>query len=171
MNRSVYNALLLVLTLTLTASCTDRQAEMRRSDSEIRDVLTRWEKAFRARDIEGVMSMYAPGDALVGYDVSPPLQYKGKDSYRKSYEDFFAAYEGPLELEMRDSRLLVGGDLAVFNALERMSGTLKGGQKSSVWLRTTAIFRRIGGKWLDVHDHVSAPVDFEKGSAVLNLAP
>jgi len=27
------------------------------------------------------------------------------------------------------------------------------------------------GKWFDVHDHISAPVDFEKGSAVLDLAP
>ena len=34
------------------------------------------------------MSVYAPGDAVVAYDVVPPLQYKGKDAYRKDYQEF-----------------------------------------------------------------------------------
>ena len=163
--------LCLVLALTLVSGCSDRQTDAKRSEAEIHALLGRWEKAFRARDVDGVMTMYASGDAVVAYDVSPPLQYRGKDSYRKSYETFFAAYEGPLDLEMRDARLLVDGDLAVFNALERISGTVKGGQKSSVWVRDTSTFRRFDGKWFDVHDHLSVPADFEKGSAALDLAP
>src|SRR5215469_2296427 len=102
--------LCLVLAATFASSCSDRQADTKRSEAEIHDLLGQWEKAFRARDLDGVVTMYAPGDAVVGYDVSPPLQYKGKDSYRKSYENFFAAYEGPLEFEMRDARVLVDGD-------------------------------------------------------------
>jgi ketosteroid isomerase-like protein len=51
---------------------------------------------------------------------------------------------------------------AVYNALERMGGTLKGGQQSSVWVRATVTFRRIDGKWFDVHDHISVPVDFKR---------
>lgn len=166
---SVYG-LCLVLAL-LMSSCSDRQTDTKRSETEINDLLGRWQQAFKARDVEGVMSIYASGDALVAYDISPPLQYKGRDSYRKSYESFFAAYEGPLDLETRDVRLLVDGDLAVVNALERISGTVKGGPKSSIWVRDTSTFRRIDGKWLDVQDHVSVPVNFENGSAVLDLVP
>lgn len=169
--RKTILCMLCSLAATVMFGCSDRQTDAKRSEAEIHDLLSRWQKAFTARDVDGVMTMYAPGDAVIAYDVSPPLQYKGKDSYRKSYESFFAAYEGPLELEVRDARLLVDGDLAVYNALERMGGTLKGGQKASVWVRATATFRRIGGKWLDVHDHISVPVDFEKGTAVLDLAP
>ncbi len=161
----------LVLTTLLISSCSDRGAADKKGEADIQDVLARWDKAFLAKDLDGVMSMYAPANALVAYDVSAPLQYKGKDSYRKSYETFFAAYEGPLELERRDARTLVDGDLAVFNALERISGTLKTGQKSSVWVRATAVFRRIDGKWSDVHDHISVPVDFDKGAALLDLEP
>ena len=171
MKKSSVSVLCLVLAATLASSCSDRKADDRKSKAEIHDVLARWEKAFTARDLDGVMAMYAPGEAVVGYDVSPPLQYNGKDSYRRSYENFFAAYEGPLELEVRDARMLVDRDLAAYNALERMSGTLKTGQKSAVWVRATAIFRRIDGKWFDVHDHISVPVDFDKGTAVLDLAP
>ena len=169
-NPGVY-ALCFVLAGTFVSGCSNRQADAKRSEAEIRDLLAQWEKAFKARDVDNVMTVYAPGDAVVAYDVSPPLQYKGRDAYRKSYESFFAAYEGPLEVEMRDVRLLVDGDLAVVNALERVGGTVKGGPKSSVWVRDTTVFRRIDGKWFDVHDHVSAPVDFEKGSAVLDLVP
>src|SRR5215469_11540163 len=172
MKKPSVGVLCLVLAATFVSSCSGRHTDAKKSETELQDLLARWEKAFAARDLDGVMTMYAPGDAVVAYDVSPPLQYKGKDSYRKSYENFFMAYEGPLELEMRDARVMVDGDLAVFNALERISGTLKGGgPKSSVWVRATSIFRRMDGKWFDVHDHISAPVDLEKCSAVLDLAP
>jgi uncharacterized protein (TIGR02246 family) len=171
MKKPSVRVLCLILAATFVSSCSGRQTDAKKSEAEIHDLLAGWEKAFRAKDLDGVMTMYAPGDAMVGYDVSPPLQYKGKGSYRKSYENFFAGYEGPLELEIRDARLLVNGDLAVYNALERMGGTLKGGQKASVWVRATATFRRIDGKWFDVHDHISVPVDFEKGTAVLDLVP
>ena len=171
MKTSSVSVLCLILAAMFMSSCSGRQTDAKTSEAEIRDLLAGWEKAFRAKDVDGVMTMYAPGDAMVGYDVSPPLQYKGKDSYRKSYENFFAAYQGPLELEIRDARMLANGDLAVYNALERMGGTLKGGQKASVWVRATATFRRIHGKWFDVHDHISVPVDFEKGTAALDLVP
>ena len=171
MKKPSVSVLCLFLATTFVSSCSGGQTDAKKSEAEIHDLLAGWEKAFRAKDLEGVMTMYAPGDAMVGYDVSASLQYKGKDSYRKSYENFFAGYEGPLELEIRDARLLVNGDLAVYNALERMGGTLKGGQKASVWVRATATFRRIYGKWFDVHDHISVPVDFEKGTAVLDLVP
>jgi len=37
--------------------------------AEIRQLLDRWGKAFRAKDINGIMSIYAPGDTLVGFDI------------------------------------------------------------------------------------------------------
>jgi ketosteroid isomerase-like protein len=52
-----------------------------------------------------------------------------------------------------------------------MTGTLKGGQKSEVWLRVTSGLRRINGRWLIIHDHISAPADFATGKAVLDLKP
>jgi uncharacterized protein (TIGR02246 family) len=171
MNKLVVFALSGVVVAISLLSCSRGHPNTAKSEAEIHELLAEWQKAFTEKDLDGVMSMYAPGDAVVAFDVSPPLQYKGKDSYRKSYENFFVAYEGPLKLEMHDTRMMVDGDLAVFTALERISGTLKGGQKSAVWVRATSIFRRIDGEWFDVHDHISAPVDFEKGTAVLDLAP
>lgn len=36
------------------------------NEAEIKALYERWAKAFEARDIEGIMSVYAPGDSVVG---------------------------------------------------------------------------------------------------------
>lgn len=141
------------------------------SDVAIRQLLDRWEKAFRAKDVEAVMKVYAPGAHLIAFDVAAPLQRVGPANFRKSYDEFFAMYEGPLDVERRDLRINFCGDVAFIHALERMSGTLKGGQKSDLWVRVTSGLRRIRGQWFIVHEHVSVPTDFETGKAVLDLKP
>lgn len=63
-------------------------------EAEIRQLLDRWTKAFRARDLNGIMSIYEPGETLVAFDVVPPLQYVGSDAYRKDCQEFLAQYQG-----------------------------------------------------------------------------
>ena len=142
-----------------------------RNEAQIRELYDRWAKAFRAHDVDGIMSIYAPGSALVAYDIVPPLQFVGQAAYRKDYENFLAQYDGPIEIEYRDLRIVAGDDVGFIHALERISGTLKNGQKSDVWVRATSGLRKIKGKWLIVHDHISAPVDLDTGKAALDLRP
>jgi uncharacterized protein (TIGR02246 family) len=141
------------------------------NEIEIRALYDRWAQAFEARDIDGIMSVYAPGDEVVAYDVVPPLQYKGKDAYRKDYLEFLGQYDGPIHVEYRDMRILSSGDVGLIRALERFTGKLKTGQPFDMWLRATSGLRKIDGKWFIVHDHVSVPVDFETGKALLDLKP
>lgn len=141
------------------------------SEAEIRDVYDRWAKAFKARDLEGIMSVYAPDVTVVSYDVVPPLQFVGKEAYRKDYQEFLKQFDGPLDVEYRDMRIVAGRDVAFIHALERLSGTMKNGQRSDLWLRATSGLQKINGKWFIVHDHVSVPADFETGKAVFDLKP
>ena len=163
---SVASAVMLLCSIAAPAATTAEKSE-----TEIRQLLTRWEKAFRAKDLDGVMAVYAPGTAVVAYDIAPPLQLVGKNTYQKSYEDFFAMYEGPLDLEFRDLKVIAGKDTGFIYSLERVSGTLKGGQKSELWLRATSGLQKINGRWLIVHDHISVPADFGTGKAALDLKP
>jgi ketosteroid isomerase-like protein len=132
-------------------------------------LLDRWAKALHARDLDAIMSMYDPG--VVAYDLGPPLQYVGSGAYRKDYEQFLAQYTGPIEIEYRDLHIVAGNTVAFATGLERINGTMKSGEKSDMWVRFTSGFHKVKGKWLDVHDHVSLPVDFETGKAVLDLKP
>jgi len=146
----------------------DRSAE---SVQQIRQLLDQWAKAFEAKDVDGVMAVYAPGAALTAYDIVPPLQYKGANSYRKDYADFFAQFNGPLHVQIADDHLEVSGDLAVDYSLEHITGTMKDGKPADLWLRATSVFKRIAGKWLDIHDHISVPADMTTGKARLDLKP
>ena len=141
------------------------------NESEIKALYDNWAKAFETHDIDGIMAVYAPRDKLIAYDVVPPLQYKGKDAYRKDYLEFLAQYDGPIHVEYRDMRILSSGDLGIIHAVERLSGKLKNGQPSDLWLRATSAVQKIDGKWLIVHDHISVPIDFDSGKAALDLKP
>ena len=138
-------------------------------EADIQQWLDRWAKAFRAHDVNAIMALYAPG--VVAYDIVPPLQYVGADAYRKDYEEFFAQYEGPIDIELRDLHIIAGDGVAFATSLQRISGTLKNGQKSDVWVRVTNGFRKLNARWLATHDHVSVPVDLGSGKAVLDLKP
>jgi ketosteroid isomerase-like protein len=139
------------------------------SEAAIRQAYNDWAKAFHSHDINGIMSMYAPG--VVAYDFVSPLQYVGKEAYRKDYEEFLNQFEGPIEVEFRDMKVVAGGDVGFVYALEHISGTMKNGQKIDFWGRCTSGFEKISGKWLDTHDHCSVPADFDTGKALLDLKP
>lgn len=141
------------------------------SDDEIRNLLAQWQAAFRARDVNAIMSVYAPGEAVVAFDIVPPLGKTGRDAYRRNYEEFFAMFSGPLEVELRQVRIVASAEVAFLHCLERMSGTLQGGERFDVWLRVTSGLTRIDGAWRILHDHVSVPIRFETGAAALDLTP
>ncbi len=140
-------------------------------EMQIRALLDNWAKALHDRDIGGLMRMYKLGPDFVAYDIVPPLQYVGYEAYKKDYQTFLAQYKGPITVEYRDLHVIVSPSVAFAFGLERESGTLLNGQKSDIWLRFTSGFRKINGRWLDVHDHVSVPTDLDSGKAVLTLTP
>ena len=75
------------------------------------------------------------------------------------------------EAEVHELDVAIHGDLAFVHSLNHVRGMLDGGHNSDHWVRWTACFRRVDGVWLIVHDHVSVPVDLERGQAVLSLKP
>ena len=140
-------------------------------EAAIRKLLDNWAKAFHDKSLDGVMAMYAPGKGVVAFDIVPPLRYVGNDAYRNDYRNFLAQYRGPIDVELRDLVVVAGDTVAYTYGLERLSGVLTTGQKSSMWTRFTSCFRKVNGHWYDVHDHVSVPSDLDKGTAMVALTP
>jgi ketosteroid isomerase-like protein len=138
-------------------------------EAQIKRVIEGGVEAIRAKDLDRVMSMYAPD--LVSFDVVPPLQYVGADVYRKHWGEAFSSFLGPIDYEIAELSITVGDDVAFSHSFNRLSGIMATGQKFGIWLRWTACFRKINGKWLITHMQVSAPIDMETGKAVLDLNP
>jgi len=161
-----------LLVLAVSASAQTRSNPPQNSDpTAVRKLYDDWAKAFRAKDVKTIMTFYAPGDAVVAYDVIPPLQYKGHAAYAKDYADFLAPFDGPVTVEFREMRVAAGGDVAFVHCLERITGKMKNGQKVDMWLRATSGLRKINGKWLIVHDHISVPANLDTGKAEMGLKP
>src|SRR3954463_14134707 len=110
-------------------------------------------KAIRAKNIKGVMSVFAPG--VVSFDLGPPLQHGGGDAFVKRWQELFESYQDPIDYEVRDLEIGVGNDVAFSHSLNRIGGTMKNGQRSDRWLRWTACYRKTNGRWLIVHEQVS----------------
>ena len=138
-------------------------------EADIRQRIDKLAESIRAHDLQTAMSLYASD--MVSFDFEPPLQHVGADAKRRNWVAAFAAYERPLGYEIHDLTIAVGDDVAITHSLNRISGTLKNGSRTDFWLRATTGLRKIDGNWLITHDHVSVPLDFEAGTALLNLTP
>lgn len=137
--------------------------------SDIESLLESWSDAIRRKDIDRLMSLYSSD--IVYYDVVPPLQIKGADSVRRNFLRWFDLWTSSIGQEIQDRNVATSGDVAVAHMLVRASGTLKSGRDVDYWVRATLCCRRANDRWLIAREHVSLPVDFQKGSAVMDLVP
>src|SRR5262245_49767024 len=114
------------------------------AESLIRQRVEDWVKALRAKDIDRVISLYAPN--IVSFDLTPPLRYVGADTKRRAWQAVFAISNGPFGYEVRDLNVTTHGELAFVHSLNHVNGTLANGQVIDRWVRWTAGFRRIDSR-------------------------
>jgi ketosteroid isomerase-like protein len=94
-------------------------------------------------------------DAAV-YNLAPPLVHHGIDLDEK--KTWFDSWATPVELEARDFKVTLGGDIAFARGYLRMSGTKKGADYAvNFWMRETLCLERQGSEWKIVHEHTSVP--------------
>jgi ketosteroid isomerase-like protein len=127
--------------------------------------------AFRAKDTAAIMKFYAPGNELFVFDVIPPRQYAGYDAYQKDWQDTFASFDGPVAFEIGDLTITTAGRLAYSHSIQHVSGKMKDGSSVDLTVRVTDVYKKSGGKWLIIHEHVSVPVDLATGKADLQSKP
>jgi uncharacterized protein (TIGR02246 family) len=141
----------------------------RKNEAAIRELIDGFVKAIRAKDINKVISVFAP--EMVSFDLGLPLQHGGGKTFVNRWQELLESYQNPIDYEVRDLSITAGDDVAFSHSLNRVSGTMKSGQKSDRWLRWTACYRKTNGKRLIVHEHVSVPVDLGNGKGMLDLKP
>lgn len=97
-----------------------------KNETAIRAVVDKLVNGLRTKDINSVVSVYAPD--LVAFDIVPPLQYVGAESYRKRWQEVFESFE-TIHYEVRDLSITAGDDVAFSHSLNRLSGTMKNGPR------------------------------------------
>ena len=143
------------------------------AEDDVRQLVAKVAKAIRAMDLEGLEACFDPD--IVSFDVGPQLQSVGAAAKMQNWAMAFAIFRPPLDYEIRDLTITVSDDLAFVHSFNRLSGTVKNagsdGNRVGPWVRYTGVFRKVRGVWLIAHDHVSAPIDFASGRALLHLEP
>ena len=118
-----------------------------------------YNEGFNSKDVDKIMSVYAPGKQLFVFDVVPPREYKGWDAYKKDFEGLIAAFPGPWKNTISEQTIHVVGTVAYGHNIQSGEFTGKDGAKVKIVARTTDIYRKTNGKWLIVEEHNSVPVD------------
>jgi ketosteroid isomerase-like protein len=140
--------------------------------ADIKAQMDAWLVAFKAKDANKVMTFYGPGDSVLAFDVVPPRQYATADAYKKDYEELFKMFDGPFNIEVADISITTNGsDMAYGHSIDHVSGKTTDGKQVDLTVRVSDVYRKIGGKWLIVHEHVSVPVDISNGQADLQSKP
>ena len=116
-------------------------------------------------NLEGVKSIYAPD--IVSFDVGPPLQHVGAEAKWRNWVEVFTAFQRPLGYEIRGLTISLDGDVAFAHSLNRLSGTLKNGNRSDFWV----VRRSAVGRSPATGSSRTTTLDLESGRALLNLEP
>ena len=138
-------------------------------ETQIRQLTDDWAEAVRAKDVNALMANYAPD--VLSFDLVAPLQHTGAATARKQAEQWLATYQGPIGCEMRDLSITASDEVAFSHCLNHITGTRTNGEKVDMWLRATICYRKIDGKWLVTHEHISVPIDMQTGKGALDLKP
>src|SRR5438876_216814 len=124
-------------------------------EAEIRRIIAAWIRGLHTKDVDAVMAHAAPD--ILSFDLAPPLASRGAERYRQNLEAWFPTWDGPIDFEPGDLQITAGDDVAFSTMLNRIGGRKTDGEQNHLWVRVTAGFRKIDGRWKVTHEHVSTP--------------
>jgi len=124
-------------------------------EAVIRELVENWARAVRAKDLDGILANHST--EMLMFDVPPPVQSRGIEAYRKTWDLFFSWADDPVVFDIKDIDITAGTDVAFVAALMRCAGTEKNGERIELEFRLTIGLRKIGGQWMVLHEHHSIP--------------
>lgn len=126
-----------------------------KDEAAIHDLIQQWAKAVRNKDIDGILAHHST-DILM-FDVPPPIQSKGIDAYKKTWDLFFDWSRDEPAFDIQEINVTAGNDVAFVTALMRCAG--KSPNESQLDFRLTVGLRKIDGQWIVTHEHHSIPAE------------
>jgi uncharacterized protein (TIGR02246 family) len=134
----------------------------------VEQVLEAYGAAVHAKDVDAFVALYEE-DARV-FDMWGRWSYEGTDAWRAAAEEWFGSLGSErVVVELQEVQTAVGDRIAVAHAyvtFKAVSG--EGEQLRAMHNRVTWGLRKTDdGSWRIVHEHTSAPVDFETAKVIL----
>jgi uncharacterized protein (TIGR02246 family) len=128
-----------------------------KAESQIKALIEAWADAVRRHDYPGVLAHHEQD--IVMFDLPPPLQSRGMDEYRQTWDVFFRYHKPSQAFDIEELAITAGEDVAFAVAIMRCgSGASSGPPADGGFLfRLTIGLRKIDGDWRIAHEHHSVP--------------
>lgn len=133
--------------------------ETETAKSEIKALIEAWAAAVRRHDLPAILAHHAQN--IVMFDVPPPLQSRGMDEYKRTWDLFFKYHKPSQAFDIEELEITAGEDVAFAVVIVRCgSATFSGPPEEGGFLfRLTIGLRKIDSDWRITHEHHSVPAD------------
>lgn len=130
-------------------------------------VLDAHKAAVFAKNVDTFVALY-DRDVCV-FDVWGEWSYNDIEAWRKMVTDWFGSLGTErVSVDMSDVRVVAAQDVTVVHAFVTYRGlSAEGEELRAMSNRLTLALKQDGGTWKIVHEHTSAPVDFETSKVIL----
>ena len=136
--------------------------------SVIEQRLEEYVESVRAKDVDRFVALYA--DEVRVFDMWGRWSYEGADAWRQMATEWFGSLgSDQVAVEFADVQTNVGDEVAIASAFVTYKGvSADGEQLRAVDSRLTWALRKTPeGTWTIVHEHTSAPADFDTSKVQL----
>ena len=96
---------------------------------------------------------------MVMYDLPPPLECKGIEAYKQTWDLMFRYHKPGAAFDIEELHVTAGEDVAFAHAIMRCGpdSSCDPKDKDGFQFRLTVGLRRIEGEWRVAHEHHSVP--------------
>src|SRR6266571_601470 len=136
--------------------------------SVIEQLLEEYAESVRAKDVDRFVALY--DDEVRVFDMWGRWSYDGVAAWREMAVEWFGSLGSEeVAVEFEEVQTVVGDEVAVadafvtYKALSAEGDELRAMNNRLTW----ALRKRSDGTWKVVHEHSSAPADFETGKVQL----
>jgi len=133
------------------------------SAEEIIYLTSQWDESVANSDANSLAKDYVDNVAI--FDIG--TQLIGSDKYKDLWRSCFPYFGESPKVSRRKVKLYAGDDLAFMHFYSKVSGSNITNPDEQPWCRTTVCFQKLNYGWSVVHEHISMPIDFEKGVPAL----
>jgi ketosteroid isomerase-like protein len=127
------------------------------AENRIKAVIEAWADAVRRHDLSGILAHHEQD--IVMFDVPLPLQSRGIDAYKKTWDLFFKYHQPSQAFDIEELAITAGQDVAFAVAIMRCGSSTFSGppERDGFLFRLTIGLRNVGGEWRIAHEHHSVP--------------
>ena len=140
---------------------------MNELEQQITPLFEAYKAAVHAKDVDAFVALYDENVRV--FDLWDQWSYEGEDAWRVMVTEWFGSLGSKrVAVDVDDVRTTVADRVAIAHAFVTYRGLSAGGEDlRAMQNRLTWGLQHRDGAWKIIHEHTSAPVDFETSKASL----